>query len=285
MLPRGCYHFSFRASVWPGVIGSLMFLCPGLPHSLQLLPLPHPALQIQQSSDLPSAAPQPSPPQQTANPPVLKRPPFRLAMLRKLYQCADGVQLTLLQERDAVRITLNGQIYDLKLVAPTPGATGSRYVDGAITWSLSENIGTLQNASDPAHPAILAEGCRQQSILPPASAANSIHGTLNFAARNDLPPAAQIRIQLLDLSASGEARKIISAQTFNALRRKSPIPFDFTFDSASPRSSDCCALYAEILADGRSLYATPKPQPIADIAHPTPITLELQPLHRKVPQP
>jgi uncharacterized lipoprotein YbaY len=241
---------------------------------------PQPAAPAQESSDS-----QPAAQQQTANPPVLKRPPFRLAMLRKLYQCAGGVQLTLMQERDAVRVTLNGQIYNLKLVAPTQGATGGRYSDGAITWSLSDNIGTLQDATDPADPSALAKDCRPQSILPPLSAANSIHGMLNFVPRHDLPPTAQIRIQLLDLKASGEARKTISVQTFNLLGRKPPISFDFSLDSASAHSSDCCALYAEVLVDGKPQYATAEPHLIADITHPAPITLQLQPLHRKTVPP
>jgi len=206
-------------------------------------------------------------------------------MLRKLYQCADGVQLLVLQERDAVRVTLNGKIYDLKLVSGSAGAGRANYEAGAITWSLAGDIGTLQDATSPTNPTILAKDCRQQGILPPASAANSIQGTLNFALRNNFSATAQIRVQLLDLKASGESPKAISVRTFNLMGRQPPISFDLSLDSVNAHPSDCCALNAEILVDGKPQYATAKPFPIPDLAHPGPITLNLEPLHRKAVQP
>jgi uncharacterized lipoprotein YbaY len=206
-------------------------------------------------------------------------------MLRQLYECADGVQLTVLREPDAVRITLNGQIYDLKLAESNQGTANNRYNAGALTWSVVGDIGTLQDATDPAHPALLAKDCRQQSILPPASSAKSIRGTLNFALRKDLPPTAEIRMQLLDLKAPDTPRKTTSVTTFNLRGRQPPVPFELALDSATGHPSDCCALFAEILVDGRPQYATAKPLPIADLMHPGPVTLELQPLHRKAARP
>lgn len=284
MLPRGCYHLSLRAPIWPGVLGSLLLTWFGVLHPIHVPASLRPSSQMQQSFDSQqAAAPQPPLPQQTANPPVLKHPPIRLAMLRKLYECAKGVQLTVLQEKDAVRLTLNGQIYNLNLVASSQGAAGTNYNAGAITWSVARDTGTLQDATDPSHPMILAQDCRPQSILPPASA-SSIRGTLNFVPRNDLPATAQVRIQLLDSKASGEPQKTIGVSTFSTTGRKPPIPFEISFDAQSTHATDCCALYAEILVEGKPQYATTKPLPIPDLAHPGPVALQLEPLHRKAPQ-
>ena len=288
MLSRGCYQSSLRAPKGP-----LVFVCLALawvnPSCWTSVFRPESPVS-RKSSDLQQNAPQQPPlqqasPQQTVNPPVLKRPPFRLAMLRKLYQCADGVQLTVLPEHDSVRVTLNGKIYDLKLVPSNTGGSGTKYNAGAITWSFAGDTGTLQDATNPTNPATLAKGCHQQSILPPASPANSIQGTLNFVLRTDLPATAQIRIQLLDLKASGESPKTVGLKTFNLMGRKPPIPFDFPVDSASAHPADCCALYAEILVDGKPQYATAKPFPIPDLPHPGQITLNLEPLHRQAAQP
>lgn len=230
------------------------------------------------------------PSQQTANPPVLKRSPIRLAMLRKLYQCADGVQVIVMQERDAVRVTLKEQTYDLKL-APSSDP-GTKYAAGPITWSVAGDTGTLQDGTDPSSPKLLAQNCRQQSILPPSSPSprssssptNSIAGTLSLPQSKDLPSAAVVRIRLLEVK-SLDKPKALRAKTFRIGERKPPIPFELTLDPQMLLEPDCCAVYAEILVNGKAQYATPKGQPITDITHPGPVSLDLEPVHRKAAQP
>jgi len=216
-----------------------------------------------------------------ANPPVLKRSPLRSALLRKLYQCADGVQVIVLPEKDAVRLTLNGEVYHLSQ-APSHGSE-TKYSQDAVTWTTQGEAGTLQDATDPSNSVVLAKDCRQQSILPPPSASNSLQGTLYFPQPDDPSHTAQVRIALLDLQSAGDSRKSIAATQFRILGRKSPIPFELAFDHENVRSADCCAVYAEILMDGKAQFATSKP--VSDMSHPGPVSLQLVPVRRRAAQP
>jgi uncharacterized lipoprotein YbaY len=285
-MATGGYHPIFtRFSL---LAGSLLFC--GLfwlgPVGTAERPLTQPAGYVQQSTNSSqSQNPQEPPPQQSARPPVLTHPPFRLALPRRVYQCAEGVQVAALVETNGLRLTLNGngQIYELKQM----GFNGpkAQYGAGPIVWSSDVQTGALQDDSDAAHPKILARDCHLQSAPPLPPPANSITGRLNFAMPKDLPPSAEIRVLLIDLHPPDEAHKYVGYKAFEIANQAPPIPFELKFEPPGIRSKDCCALYAELRVNDKPLYATVKPQPIPDLTHPAPVTLELVPFHRNAAKP
>jgi uncharacterized lipoprotein YbaY len=277
----GCYC-SARISPSPGLLLGLVLLFPllfanALPRLKSPNFLPEPP-DFQQAAALPAA---PSP--QQVSPPVLQRSPMRFALLRKLYQCADGVQVIVAQEKGAVRLTLNGEVFHLNQVSSNASAT--KYSLDTITWTLENDTGTLEDATKPSNPTFLAQNCRQQSVLPAASANNTIQGTVNFPHPGELASAAEVRIELLDVASPGEPHKSIAAIKFTILDRKPPIPFELAFDRQKVHSSDCCALSAQVLVNGKLRDDLAEPVAIPDITHPPMVTLELAPAARKAAQP
>jgi uncharacterized lipoprotein YbaY len=285
MVTGGCHHRALRAPLWPKLLFSLCFLSV-IPLSKMESPRVQPAIRSQEpANSAQSPNPQQSPAPLPTNPPVLKRSPLRFVLPRRIYQCSGGVQLVALVETDALRIMLSGQVYDLKKAEST--GSNTKYSSGSIVWSTYVQTGTLEDDSDAAHPKILAKDCHLQSTFPPGSPANSISGTLSLALPKDLPPSAEIRVQLLDLKPSDEQHKYVGEITLSAAGRKLPISFELKFDPQNIRSKDCCALYAEIRVDDKTEYATAKPQAVPDLTSPSPVKLELTPLtpHRRTAQP
>jgi len=287
MLRGGYLRFSLRPSIWLELTLSMAVLglnvwSPGLLRPAPARPFRQPSSLAQQSSG-PQQTQTQQPPQ-TVHPPVLKRPPIRLAMLRKQYQCAGGVQLTVLQEHDAVRVTLEGQTYDLKLAATNQNGVATKYIAGNITWSMTGDAGSLQDAADPAHLVVLAGDCKQQSILPPL-ASNYIRGSLNLPSGKDLPPNGKVHIQLLDVTSPVLPHESLAEETFDLLGSQTPINFELPFNPKRIYSPKCCAVYAEVLSGGRAIYTTGRSQHIINLSEPGSVSLQLQPVRHKPLQP
>src|SRR5580692_2072253 len=166
--------------------------------SLTLLEL---GLSAQQPSPTQSpAAPQSqSTPQTPASQPhSLSRSTMRMALPRREYLCAGGARIIILLETKAARLTLNGHIYNMKLVESGSGS-GTKYAEGSVVWSSTGEDGFLVDNADSSNPKMLAEGCHLQSSYPPvAPASGSINGTATFGSAPALPADAILIVQLRD---------------------------------------------------------------------------------------
>jgi putative lipoprotein len=270
MVTGGC-HRSVQTPLWPSVLLSLGLWVTLLSRMQQA----QPANSAQQrSTSAPSPNPQ-QPPSQQTNPSAVKRPAFRSVLVRHSYQCAGGVQLVAIVETNAIRITMNGngQVYELRKAASA--GSNLKYSSGPIVWSSDVQTGTLEDDSDAANPKILAKGCQLQTTAPVRLPANTISGTVNFAPMKELPPDAEIRIELLDLKPLDELHKRVGVLGVSILGRKPPIPFELRFDPQNIRSKDCCALYAELRVGGKTLFASARPHAVPDIANPGSVKLDL----------
>src|SRR5271163_1224742 len=94
------------------------------------------SLRAQQSSSeqAPTAAAPSQALQQVPAPPPhpISRSPLRFALPRREYLCAGGARIAILVETNAIRLTLNGHIYNMKQIEL---ASSAKYAEGPVVWS------------------------------------------------------------------------------------------------------------------------------------------------------
>jgi len=265
MVASGSYRFSLRPAS-----GSLLFVCLAFAWMN-----PPPCDSFFHLS--PPVSRQSSAPQQTANPPLLKHPPIRFALPRRVYTCDGGATLTVLIETNAVRVMLNGQVFNLQAVSD-----GAKYSDGAIVWLTDDKgeAGVLEDHSNAANTKTLAKNCRLQSTFPSrAMPLSTLAGTVTFAKRPSLPEGAILLVELRDQngSASGPAAELAEVQ-IPLKGCSSPVTFELKFDRAQLPTGVRAALLASISSGTKQLFLLKDPFPIPDLANPPPIALALSPV-------
>ena len=88
----------------------------------------------------------------------------RMPVERKLsYACDGGLTVNVALREQNARVTFKDKSYSMKQVR---SASGVRYSDGAIIWWNKGYEGFLEDATDPNHPVLLAENCKQTSPSP-----------------------------------------------------------------------------------------------------------------------
>jgi membrane-bound inhibitor of C-type lysozyme len=196
------------------------------------LTLPYPSLSAEQSSpEQAPTTPSSQPAQQTPIPPprAISRSAIRFALQRREYLCAGGARIVILVETRAARLTLNGHIYNMKLVETE---SGTKYAEGTMVWSSTGEDGFLVDNADSLHPKMLAEDCHLQSSYPPAApTAGSINGTATFGSAPALPTDAVLIVQLRDLSRDSEdPAAVLAEERIPIGGRKAPVTFALKFD-------------------------------------------------------
>jgi uncharacterized lipoprotein YbaY len=244
--------------------------------SLTLLEL---GLSAQQPSPTQSpAAPQSqSTPQTPASQPhSLSRSTMRMALPRREYLCAGGARIIILLETKAARLTLNGHIYNMKLVESGSGS-GTKYAEGSVVWSSTGEDGFLVDNADSSNPKMLAEGCHLQSSYPPvAPASGSINGTATFGSAPALPADAILIVQLRDPSHDpDDPAAVLAEERIPIGGRKAPISFALKFDPPKAYGKIPFAISASIRGHGKLLFVLVKAVTIPDITNPAPVRLAL----------
>jgi len=76
------------------------------------------------------------------------------------YTCNGGVAVDVTLRGERARVVFKDQSYSMKHMQ---SGSGARYSDGTIVWWNKGYEGFLQDESDPSHPKMLAENCKQVS--------------------------------------------------------------------------------------------------------------------------
>lgn len=235
--------------------------------------------QTQDPQQQPPPRPLPSPSGQ------ISRPPIRFALPRRTYLCADGVQLSLLVEKNAVRLTLKGQIYNLN---QAEAATGAKYSSGPVSWTTDggNDNGTLKDETDPGNPTWLAKDCQLQSTFPPTgTAAGTVTGTVSYRERVSLPAGAILIVELQDVTLADAPAPTIAKTETKVGKRQVPLPFRLTFDPAKIDPKHTYAIEARILANGRLLFTNDTLYPVLTQGHPAKADLLLKAVESPGPAP
>jgi uncharacterized lipoprotein YbaY len=222
------------------------------------------------------AAPQSQPVQQTpaAPPHPVPRSTMRMALPRREYLCAGGARIVILLEAKAARLTMNGQIYNMKQVET---ASGTKYAEGSVVWSSTGEDGFLLDNADTSNPKMLAEECHLQSSYPPAApGAGSINGTATFGNAPSLPADAVLIVQLRDPSHDpDDPAAVLVEERIPIGGRAAPIPFALKFDPSKANAKIPFAVSASIRGRGKLLFVLVKAVAIPDITNPLPVRLAL----------
>ena len=108
----------------------------------------------------------------------------------------------------------------------------------------------------------------------------AVTGSVSYRVRRPLPPDAEIRVRLEDVSLADAPALRIGEQVFRAEGRQVPLPFEVVYDPADidPRAS--YAVSARITdAEGRLLFVTTTAHHVITRDHPSlDVEVELEPL-------
>jgi uncharacterized lipoprotein YbaY len=235
------------------------------------------SLSAQQSSldQVPTAAPSQVPQQAPAPPPhPISRSPLRFALPRREYLCAGGARIVILVETNAVRLTLNDHIYNMKQIE---AVSGTKYAESSVVWSSTGEDGFLADQTDPANPKMLAEECHLQSSYPPAApAVGSIQGTVTFGMHPSLPADSVLIVQLRVLTHdTDDPAAVIAEERIPIGGRVAPISFALRFDPTKIPAKIPSAISASITGRGKLLFVLVKAVTIPDITNPGPVRLAL----------
>jgi uncharacterized lipoprotein YbaY/membrane-bound inhibitor of C-type lysozyme len=203
------------------VLESVSFRCLAGVAACSILGLACGSLSAKQVEQTPPAAP-----------PVAKSH-LRQALPRRQYLCANGASVVVLLEPNAVRLTFNGQIHNLKQIE---SSSGSKYSDGTVVWSVSGDIGALEDVSEKDNPKYLAENCDLESSYPPVvPGAGTVTGNITYPDSLVLPPEAKVIVELKDITTAGVPSQTIAVYKAPLGHPNGPVPFKI---SANPAKID-----------------------------------------------
>ena len=89
----------------------------------------------------------------------------RRAIRRSTYLCAGGAKLVVSTSGSSTRIIFKDHIYVMK---PVNATSGAKYSDGSVVWWIQDDVGFLQDTSEPSKNELLAKGCHLQQSPPQA---------------------------------------------------------------------------------------------------------------------
>jgi len=195
-----------------------------------------------------------------------------------MYLCEGGVQVVTLLEANAVRLTLQGQVYDL---ARVESANGTRFAAGTLVWSI-QSEGIFEDDADAANPKILAKGCRLQSTFPAsATTVSVITGTVSFGPHPALPENAVLLVELRDQNlAMGDPAAELAQVRIPMKGRASPVTFELPLDRSKLSAKVRPALSASITSGANRLFRLNNPVVIPELTNPAPVALALSPASR-----
>jgi putative lipoprotein len=174
---------------------------------------------------------------------------LRQALPRRQYLCANGVSIVALLEPNAVRLTMNGQIHNLKQIESN---SGTKYSDGLVVWSVSGDVGSLQDVSAKDQPKYLAQNCMLQRSFPPtAIPAGTVLGSITLPKGIDLSPEAEVIVELHDIFPANAPSPTVAEYKVSLGHPEGPIPFKLRIDPAKIDPKHRYAVEVRVLAGGQ----------------------------------
>jgi len=189
-------------------------------------------------------AAEPRPPSQSSQPKShMLRVPQRFS-----YVCDGGATVEVMLRGERARVTCNRKSYAMKHVL---SGSGARYAEGSIVWWNKGSEGLLQDETDPDHPVILAENCKQTSPPDSPAATSSVSGTVTGRERIAMPENAILTVQLRDVSRADASAQVIAEQKIAFAGRQVPLPFLLPYDPAKIDPKHIYSISARITVDGQ----------------------------------
>ncbi|WP_426492756.1 YbaY family lipoprotein [Hymenobacter sp. 102] len=116
-------------------------------------------------------------------------------------------------------------------------------------------------------------------ISPPATAPDSVTGTITYRNRMALPPTAVVRVVLQDVALQDVAATVIDSVTIRPNGRQVPFGFVLHYDAARIAPGSVYTVQARITDGGRLLYLHDEAYPVVTDNHPKRVELVLRPVH------
>lgn len=118
-----------------------------------------------------------------------------------------------------------------------------------------------QPANAPASEKTAAQAApaKPETLTPGRSIA--VTGTLSYRERMALPAGVTVRVQVLDVSEGDIPGRVIAGTEFD-VDSQVPIPFTVRVDSASVIKGHGFGVQAQLVKDGKQLFASPAPMPV-----------------------
>lgn len=123
---------------------------------------------------------------------------------------------------------------------------------------------------------VLLTGCATANVVPDApggSAPTQVTGSVTYRERIALPPTAEIKVRLVDVSRADAPAVLLAEQSIVAAGRQVPFAFALDYDAAAINPAHSYAVQVRIEDAGRLLF-------ISDTHHPV-ITRD-QPHHADI---
>jgi putative lipoprotein len=220
---------------------------------------------------LPAFAQEPVPPPASPAPPQSHRMP----VARKFsYACDCNVTVDVALRGERARVVVKDKTYSMKHVK---SGSGARYAEGSVVWWNKGYDGFLQDESDPNHPVMLAENCRQTSPTPNSgAAAHAVSGTVAYRERIAMPENALLTIQLQDTSRADAPVQVVAQQEITFARRQVPLPFELTYEPAKIDPQHTYSVSARITVDGQLRFLNTSAYRVLTQGHPANVNLILQ---------
>ena len=198
--------------------------------------------------------------------PAAPKSHYRMALARRQYLCDGGARVVVLLERNAVRLNFNGQIHNLKQIE---SGSNSKYSDGLLVWSVSGDFASLEDVSVRDKTKELAEGCvLESSYPPPAPAPGTVTGTIRYPESLDLPPEAEVIVELKDYALAGNLHPTIATYTAHVGNAGRPIAFKVSADPSKIDTTHQYALEIRIVLGGEVKAANDVPYLVLTQGHP-----------------
>lgn len=129
-------------------------------------------------------------------------------------------------------------------------------------------------AADPAPEAAVAP-----EVAPAPTATASVGGKLSYRTRQALPPDALIRVQLLEVGASGEP-KLIAEQVLEPKGKQVPLAFKVSYDPKAIVAKNRYRLGARVEAGGVALMVSEGSNGVITLGYPKSRNLVLKPVKK-----
>ena len=109
---------------------------------------------------------------------------------------------------------------------------------------------------------------------------SKVTGTVGYRERIALPPAATIRVQLVDVSRADAPADVLGEQLIEAAGRQVPFAFEIRYDPARIDERMSYAVQARIEDGGRLLFISDQSYPVITRGAPTAVNLLLKSVGR-----
>lgn len=121
--------------------------------------------------------------------------------------------------------------------------------------------------------ALFLAGCTSTGAQPGSA---HVTGTVTYRERSVLPPAATIRIQVVDVSRADAPAILVGERIIEVGTKQAPFGFEISYDPARIESNHTYAVHARIEVDGRLWFVSDTHYPVITRGAPTHVDLVLK---------